>query len=377
MNVVIVIPTYNERDNIAHLIWHLEEDVFSLVPNHEFSILVADDDSPDGTADVVEGLMTRYPNVRLSRGRKAGLGAAYLRGMSYAVDEMGAAVLFEMDADLQHDPSKIPELLAMIDAGYDVAVGTRYSGGGSIPASWPLRRRILSVVGNQIIRAVLLRFSLHDWTGGFRALRREVFLRERAELAGYPGYTFQIALLNKAVRDGFRVAEVPFAFADRRAGASKIPSVGYMASALRYIVCASLQERLGGSFGRFLVVGGTGFLLQALILRLLVGAGADPTLANLIGAAVAIFSTFNLNNMWTFAGERFEGFEPYLRKIASFYATSAIGVVLIQTGVILVGDEVMGRSFYLGFFVLGTALLVAYNFSVYRLVIWRRAAPAR
>lgn len=165
------------------------------------------------------------------------------------------------------------------------------------------------------------------------------------------------------------VAGRPFRFSERTAGSSQIP----LAKALREIVQRA-QEQFGGAFGKFLVVGGIGFLLQTVILRVLVGMRVDPAIASLSGAVVAIFSNFNLNNLWTFRSDRIEGSAPYLRKMASFYATSAIGVLLIQTGVIFVGDETFGRSLYFAYFVLGTALLVAYNFSVYRLVIWRTTA---
>jgi dolichol-phosphate mannosyltransferase len=134
------------------------------------------------------------------------------------------------------------------------------------------------------------------------------------------------------------------------------------------------RQLFGGAFGKFLVVGAIGLLLQTVILQVLVGMRVDPALASLSGAVVAIFSNFNLNNHWTFRSDRIEGVGPYLRKLASFYATSAIGVLLIQTGVIFVGDETFGRSLYFAYFILGTALLVAYNFSVYRLVIWRTTA---
>jgi len=378
MNVVLVIPTYNQRDHVANLVAMLEQDVFPRVHTHELSILIADDDSPDGTADVVTCLMVKYPNLRLIRGEKRGLGAARLQRMSYAVREMSAQVMVEMDADLQHDPAQIPDFLRRIDEGYDIVVGTRYSDGGSTPPSWPLRRKLVSAVGNLLARTILLKFSLRDWTGGYRALRSEVFLREHLELASYDGATFQIALLNKAVRDGFRVAEVPVQLSDRHDGTSKMPPVQDMASALRYIVSASVQERLGGAFGRFLIVGGTGFVIQATILRLLVEAfRIDPTLANLSGAAVAIFSNFNLNNMWTFGNQKIEGLTPYLRKMAIFYATSAVGVVAIQTGVIFAGDMTLGRGLYFGYFVLGTALLLIYNFSAYRMIIWRREPHTR
>jgi dolichol-phosphate mannosyltransferase len=373
MNVVLVIPAYSQTDNIGNLVATLEETVFPLVHNHELSILIAGEDSSDGTAEVGTALIVKYPKLRISRGEEGGPGSALLQGMGYAVREMGAQVIVEMDADLQHDPAQIPDLLRKIDEGYDMVVGTRFSDGGSTPSSWPFRRKLVASVGNLLARGILLKFSLHDWTGGYRALRGEVFQREHLELASFDGATYRIAFLNKAVRDGFRVAELPVKSSAPHSDASKMPSLRSMARALRYVVSATMQEKLGGSFGKFLVVGGIGFVIQAVILRLLVGVvGTDPTIANLSGAAVSIFSNFNLNNMWTFGSRKIEGLAPYLRKMASFYATSAIGVVAIQTGVILAGDTIFGRGLYFAYFMLGTALLLIYNFSVYRLIIWRR-----
>ncbi len=141
----------------------------------------------------------------------------------------------------------------------------------------------------------------------------------------------------------------------------------------RRTLLASLSETAIRRFVKFLVVGGSGVLIQAAILRLLVGGfRIDPTVSNLCAAAVAIFSNFNLNNVWTFATEKIEGLTTYLRKMASFYATSSVGVIVIQTGAIFAGDLLFGKRFYLEYFLVGTAILVAYNFSVYRLVIWRR-----
>ncbi len=125
-------------------------------------------------------------------------------------------------------------------------------------------------------------------------------------------------------------------------------------------------------FARFLLVGGSGVIVQGAILHVLVGnLRLDPTVSNLGAAAVAIFSNFNLNNAWTFGDERARGVDGYLRKLAGFYATSAVGVVAIQTGAIFAGDLLFGKAFYLEYFLIGTAILLAYNFSVYRLVIWR------
>ncbi len=373
MKAVVIIPTYNEKGNIERLIKILEEEIFPQVSNHEMHILVADDNSPDGTADAVKGLMEKWKNLDVNVGEKHGLGAAYIRAMTYAIDHGGADVVFEMDADLQHDPKKIPEFLKKIDEGYDMVIGTRYSQGGSIPKEWPIQRKMFSVFGNLLIRTILLKFSIHDWTGGYRALKKEVFLKEKSELTNFKGYTFQVSFLNKAVRDGFKIAEVPFHFDDRTLGNSKIAPMAYIIDVLKYVIGASIKEKLFGPFGKFLVVGGTGFVIQAVILRVLVGFfKVDPSVANLTGAVAAIFSNFNLNNYWTFNTERVKSVGQYFWKLLNFYATSAIGVIFIQTGIIFLGDQLFGKKYYFIYFVFGTAILLIYNFTVYRLIIWRK-----
>jgi dolichol-phosphate mannosyltransferase len=372
MKVVVITPTYNEKGNIERLIKILEEEIFPGIKNHDMHILVADDSSPDGTADIVKGLMEKWKNLDVNVGEKHGLGAAYIRAMTYAVDK-GADVMFEMDADLQHDPKKIPQFLQKIDEGYDMVIGTRYSQGGSIPENWPIQRKIFSVFGNLLVRFILLKFSIHDWTGGYRALKKEVFLKEKEELALYPSYTFQIAFLNKTIKDGFKIAEVPFHFSDRTLGMSKFPALEYIINALSYVIIASIKEKLFGPFGKFLVVGGTGFVIQAVILRILVELfKVDPTIANLTGAVAAIFSNYNLNNLWTFKTEKINGILQYLWKMSHFYLTSAIGVIIIQTGIIFLGDTLFGKQFYFIYFVFGTGVLLIYNFTVYRFIIWRK-----
>ncbi|MCL5746901.1 MAG: glycosyltransferase family 2 protein [Patescibacteria group bacterium] len=373
MKAVIIIPTYNEKGNIEKLINILEEEIFPQIKNHDMNILVADDNSPDGTAEQAGVLAKKWKNIDITVGEKRGLGAAYVRAMTYAVEKMNADVMFEMDADLQHDPKKIPDFLKKIDEGYDMAIGTRYSGGGSIPQNWPIQRKMFSVFGNLLVRTILLKFSIHDWTGGYRALKKEVFLREKEELNSFKGYTFQVSFLNKAVRDGFKIAEVPFHFEDRTLGDSKIAPISYIIDLLKYVIAASIKEKLFGPFGKFLVVGGTGFVIQAIILRVLVELFRyDPTAANLLGAVVAIFSNYNLNNLWTFKSEKFVGISQYLWKMLNFYATSAIGVIIIQAGIIFLGDTFLGKKYYFIYFIFGTAILLVYNFTVYRFIIWRK-----
>ena len=372
MKAIVIIPTYNEEGNIERIIPAVEE-AFKEVKNYETGILVMDDGSPDGTGEIVKDLMKQYSNLHLLVGQKNGLGAAYLRGMTYAVNQLNANVMFEMDADFFHDPKKIPDFLKKIDEGNDFVIGTRYSHGGSIPANWGIHRKFLSIVGNLIIRLVLMRFSIHDWTGGYRAIKKEVFLKEKEKLTAFSGYTFQVGSLLNAVRDGFKVAEVPFNAKDRTMGKSKIPGMETIFQTLYFVITARIKELVFGPFGKFLVVGGTGFVIQAIILRVLAEVfKVDPSIASLSGAAVAIFSNFNLNNFWTFKADKVHGINQYLWKILNFYATSAIGVIIIQTGIIFLGDTLFGKQFYFLYFIFGTGILLIYNFTVYRMIIWRK-----
>src|SRR6266581_7445616 len=124
MKAVIIIPTYNEKDNIEKIIDILQHDVFPTIAQWDMAILVADDNSPDGTGEKVHELMKKYNNLDINQGPKRGLGAAYVRAMTYAIEKMNADVVFEMDADLQHDPKKVPQFLEKIDEGYDFVNGT-------------------------------------------------------------------------------------------------------------------------------------------------------------------------------------------------------------------------------------------------------------
>lgn len=372
MNVVIILPTFNERENVQKLIPILESDIFPKIKNHSMHILVADDNSPDGTADEVRKLIKKYKNIELSSGPKKGLGAAYIRGMSYAISEMKADVVFEMDADGQHDPAKIPEFLKKIDDGYDIVIGTRYSAGGSIPKNWPPQRKLFSVTANILVRTIFMRFSIHDWTGGYRALKKEVFLREKIHLKNYNGYIFQIAFLHKAVVDGFKIGEVPFHFTDRTLGKSKIAPLGYIFDVLYFVITARLQEVIFGRFGKFFTVGLSGLIINLSTYYLLANySHASLVFANTVGAQLAIFSNYNLNNLWTFRNKRAKAPIPYLIKMIQFFLTSNIGVWIFQNGSIYLGERIYGRQYYLAYFVIGTGLLLIWNFTVYSRFIWK------
>lgn len=371
MKVVVIIPTYNERENIIVLLDQLEA-VFKGFKRHTISYVVVDDTSPDGTQELVKDYQKAHKNVFLIVGKKEGLGKALLRGMTYAVEHMQADMMLQMDADLSHDPDTAPEFLRAIDKGADFVVGCRYIPGGSIPENWGLIRKIYSVIGNSIVRFGLWHPRVHDWTGGYRAYTKKYYLDNREKVKGYSGYVFQIAFLHSAIHDGAQITEVPIRFTDRRFGHSKIAPAEYILNIYKYIAVTRFQEIVTGSFGKFLVVGGIGFILNAVILVLLHNARWSATWANLAGAAVAIFSNFNLNNMWTFRHQKISGIGQYVIKLLQFYLTSAFGVIVIQTGTIWVGVRTAGDGYYFPFFLIGTALLLIWNYIIYSKVIWKK-----
>lgn len=372
MKVVVVIPTYNERENIRVLLAELAK-AFTGTTKHAISYLVVDDTSPDGTADVVASYQKTHKNVFLISGKKEGLGKALLRGMTEAFEHMGADMVLQIDADLSHDPKVAPRLLAAIDSGATFAVGSRYIPGGGIPENWGLIRKIYSVVGNSIVRFGLWHPNVRDWTGGYRAYMKKFYEATHHEMVQYSGYVFQIAFLHKSIHHNAVVKEIPFHFTDRRYGHSKIAPAEYIFNIYKYMFLTRLGELTRGSFGKFLVVGGIGFVLNAFLLVLLHDWFAiAATVANLIGAGVAIFSNFNLNNIWTFSHKKISGPREYLWKLVQFYGTSIFGVVVIQTGTIWLGDYLFGDTLYFVYFLVGTAFLLIWNYVMYSTVIWKK-----
>lgn len=211
---LVIVPTYNERANIAMLI----ESV--LAQDRRLDILVVDDGSPDGTGAVVDAIRERESRVNvLHRPAKMGLGTAYLAGFRWALDA-GYAYVFEMDADFSHDPAHIPSFLEAIE-GADVVLGSRYRDGKVTVVNWPISRLMLSYSANVYARAVT-GLQLWDSTGGFKCIRREVLEAIDLSAVRSNGYAFQIEISFRAWKRGFRIIEIPIVFTDRSEGESKM-----------------------------------------------------------------------------------------------------------------------------------------------------------
>ena len=295
MKVVIIVPTYNERENIGRLIEALEAQFTTI--RHDMHILVVDDTSPDGTAEVVRSMMSIRVNLHLLTGRKEGLGAAYIRGMDHALRDLGADAVFEMDADFSHKPEDVPRLLAALDGGADFVIGSRYVQGGSIPAEWGTVRRMNSRYGNLVARYVAGIYRVRDCTAGFRAIRGSLLRRINLQNLRVQGYAFQVALLHEAVIRSAVIREVPVSFIDRTMGESKLG----LKDIVEFLFNAWwIRVRSASTFIKFLFVGATGVIVNLGLFTMLLKMGVNKYLASPVAIQVSIFSNFLLNNYWTF-----------------------------------------------------------------------------
>lgn len=213
MNAMVVIPTYNERENINRLIPEI------LAQGSGIQILVVDDNSPDGTGHVVDVLSAADPRIHvLHRSGKMGLGTAYREGFRYALDQ-GVDFIVEMDADFSHDPSVLPRFFARMKE-LDVVIGSRYLNGVSV-VNWPIRRLMLSYCASVYTR-IITGLDLHDCTSGFKCFRRTVLEAIDLDTVRSDGYSFQIEMNYRCHERGFRLGEEPIIFIDRHAGSSKM-----------------------------------------------------------------------------------------------------------------------------------------------------------
>ncbi len=296
MRTIIIIPTYNESKNITHLINALQKQFKKI--RHDLHVLIVDDNSPDGTAGEVKKLQSRFNNIHLLMGQKAGLGVAYTRGMAYAMEHLGAEVVFEMDADFSHKPEDVPRLMAEIDKGADFVIGSRYVPGGSIPKEWGTRRKLISRFGNIVARYLAGIYHVRDCTAGFRAIRTSVLRNIEFADLGVKGYAFQIALLHQVVVLKAKIVEIPVDFIDRTEGESKLG----MKDVIEFVLNAWwIRFHSLKTFIKFLVVGASGVVVNLGFFTIFLTADINKYVASPLAIEISIISNFLLNNFWTFS----------------------------------------------------------------------------
>lgn len=236
MPPLVVLPTYQEAENIRDVLVRIR----AALP--EAHVLVVDDGSPDGTADLAAEVGEELDQIDVMRRvEKAGLGPAYRAGFNWGLDR-GYDILIEMDADLSHDPDVLPQLIAAVtDGGADLAIGSRYVPGGAVPG-WPTNRRLLSQWGNRYI-SMMLRLPVRDATAGFRAYRRSIIEKIGLERVRADGYGFQIEMVYEVTKAGGVITEIPIIFRDRVRGVSKM-SPNIVTEALVLVTRWGMRDRL-------------------------------------------------------------------------------------------------------------------------------------
>lgn len=303
MKIVICLPTYNERDNIEAVIRSIFEQQDEQ-KNDEINILVIDDNSPDGTANIVRSLQRNFDKLHLITGKKAGLGAAYIRGFHFARKELNADIIMEMDADFSHDPTDIPRMLEPLRDGASFVIGSRYVPGGSVPDDWGVYRILNSRFANIFARFIAGLWEVKDCTAGFRSIKSSLLDKIDLSDLGVKGYAFQIVLLEQAINAGAVIQEIPVNFTDRKHGKTKMS----LKDILEFMKnCLLIRMRKLKTFFRFSLVGMSGVLVNLGSFSLLYNlVGINKFLASPIAIEASIVSNFFLNNIWTFGGKKTE-----------------------------------------------------------------------
>jgi dolichol-phosphate mannosyltransferase len=392
--IVIVMPSYNERTNIAEMIPTLFEKEFPKITNADMHLLIVDDHSPDGTGQLVKDAMKKYKNLHLLEGEKQGLGWAYIRGFKYAVQELGADAVMEMDADFQHPPRFVKPMVDAYTAGADYVIGSRYIPGGSVPKEWAFSRRFISWAGNLFIRLVLFKPSLHDLTTGFRLTRVKGVLDkiDLDHIRELKRFAYKVDLLYQSIKNSKKTVEVPLEFAPRTQEVSKFNPKEMIATFKLAILLGILDKQ---RFIKFAIVGFVGFIVNAIGIEFFRRTSLTINLANAssglqniwglsifaepsswaaaLGAELAIISNFLFNNFWTFKEKRITNLMDGISKFLLFNFTS-LGAIIIQFIVIggavsAFGDVALVRQIALiiaiGF------LIIPYNYAMYNLFIWK------
>lgn len=386
---VIVIPTYNEADNIGRMIKYLNSKTFpnivakkgDLTQSWDMKILVVDGNSPDGTGKVVQKEAKKYNNTFLyTETSKDGIGAAYLKGFKYAIDKLKADFVFEFDGDFQHPPETIPLMLKAMEEGYDYVIGSRKIKGGSNPKGWGIKRVFFSEVGGLTARFMMFFpfknfFKVTDPTTGLKVTRVKGFIDKmdldwKGDRLLTKSFGYKLQLLYETLKMGAKFKEVPLKFHVRNAGESKIEAktakdIFRVAFLLRW------RDEFTQKFLKFGTVGFVGYLVNAFFLNVFSKLWATEWLSWLFSTELAIISNFTLNNIWTFKSQKISG-NNIVKKFLQFNLSSA-GALLIQTVAGSIGVAIFGpnsRQILLPFIIV--FLVLPYNWFMYNAIIWKK-----
>ena len=362
-------PAWNEAENIKRMIEELVKREFPKI-DADMQLLIVDNHSKDGTTKIVEDASKTYKHVHLIEQDKPGLGWAYVRGMQYAMKELKADAVMEMDADFQHPPRFVKPMVDAYLNGAEYVIGSRYIKGGSVPKEWAASRKAISFFGNLFIRMALLNFKVHDLTTGFRLTKVDGVLNkiDLEKLHKLERFSHKVDLLYQSLKNSKKTVEVPLEFETRTKDKSKF-NWKEMISTFELAIYLGIMDKQ--RFIKFGTVGFLGFVVNYIFLRVFRTLGFNETLVWLFATELAIISNFTFNNIWTFKEAQIAGFKAILVKFLQFNLTSA-GALIIQAiagpfGVKLIG--VKYDALILAFVVV--FLVLPYNYLMYNLVIWK------
>ena len=394
---VIVIPTYNEADNIGRMIEYLNSKTFpnivakkdGLTESWDMKILVVDGNSPDGTGKVVEKEAKKHSNTfLLTETSKDGIGAAYLKGFKYAIDKLKADFVFEFDGDFQHPPETIPLMLKAMEEGYDYVIGSRKIKGGSNPKGWGFKRVFFSEVGGFTARFMMFFpfknfFKVTDPTTGLKVTRVKGFV-DKMDL-DWTGnrlltksFGYKLQLLFETLKMGAKFKEVPLKFHVRNAGESKIEAktakdIFRVAFLLRW------QDDFTQKFLKFGTVGGIGFVINTvgakIFKSLLISPESNISLlngiCNAMAAEISIISNFTFNNIWTFSKEKITDKSKLVSKFLTFNLSSVVSGIVIPSVVISILTSLFGDHLFIYQIIAIFGLTIPLNWFIYNTVIWK------
>ncbi len=367
--VVIVMPAWNEAENIKEMIKVLVDQEFPKI-KADMQLLIVDNHSKDGTDKIIEEASKTYQNIHLIQQDKPGLGWAYVRGMQYAMGKLKADAILEMDADFQHPPRFVKPMVEAYLNGADYCIGSRYVKGGSVPKEWAISRKAVSFFGNLFIRIVLTNFKVHDLTTGFRLSRVKGVLDkiDLENLKDLDRFAYKVDLLYQCIKNSKKTVEVPLEFASRTKEKSKFNWKEMVATFWLAIILGIKDKQ---RFIKFGTVGFIGYLINAFTLKILTSLDSPSIVAWSVPVELSIISNFTLNNIWTFRTEKITGLFTVIKKFLVFNGTS-LGALLIQTVAGIIGDKLLGtgaRQITLPFIIV--FLVLPFNYLMYNLVIWR------
>lgn len=365
----VVLPTYNEAQNISILL----PEIFAQsdkISSHELHVLVVDDSSPDGTAEIVKKMQKQYHALHLLTGQKRGLGDAYKRGMAHAINKLKADIIFEMDADFQHDPAMIPLFVDLYKHGFTLIIGSRFLTGAEMP-NMSYYRKFLSLFGNWLIRFFGGLPRLRDFTSGYRCIKASLIEKCDFSHLSTTGYAFQTSLIFELLRNGARVLEVPINFPERLHGDSKLSFPDQLEFLINLLKIRFLESY---EFVRYLIIGSLGVIVN---LGIYIGLtrifNLRIEIADLIAIEFSILSNFFFSNLWVIRG--FESTKNIFKKFLSFQ-TVVLPAGIINFIVFIILTNLFGLYDIIAN-IIGIAAGILTNYGLNAFLAWRRILDRR